>query len=403
MSFRKFRALARNWEALGDTDPMFGVLSDPTKHGGKWQVDEFFESGRAHVKKLLRTLDDARASYVRGRCLDFGCGVGRLTIPLAESFTHTVGVDVARPMIEAAQRHRAPGMRCEFVVNRHPDLRDFATATFDVVHSCLVLQHIPPDISAGYIAEFFRVCKPGGLVVFQVPAAIRSDDEITATHALPASACAADIEMVEAPGAIEASTFVSLRLVITNRGTAAWRHDIPAGRHLCIGNHWLRDDGATAIQDDARAVLPRTVEPGESVDVVLPVQAPGEPGRYILEIDLVQEHVCWFAEQGSATARAPITVTGRQPGSPQAPPAATPKPTSQPKAAATSSARMTIPRFRSLLRRLRGVTPTFEMHIVPRAEVERVIGANGGQLIRAVDDNAAGAGWLSYTYICRRA
>lgn len=32
---RKFKTLARNWEALGDTDPMFGVLSDPTKHGGK--------------------------------------------------------------------------------------------------------------------------------------------------------------------------------------------------------------------------------------------------------------------------------------------------------------------------------------------------------------------------------
>jgi hypothetical protein len=41
------------------------------------------------------------------------------------------------------------------------------------------------------------------------------------------------------------------------------------------------------------------------------------------------------------------------------------------------------------------------MHVVPRAIVERTIREHGGELLRAVDDNAAGPGWLSYTYICR--
>ena len=47
-------------------------------------------------------------------------------------------------------------------------------------------------------------------------------------------------------------------------------------------------------------------------------------------------------------------------------------------------------------------TPTFEMHVVPRAEVERVIRAHGGELLQAIDDNAAGDRWLSYTYVCRK-
>src|SRR3954471_18383643 len=81
---RKFRTLARNWEALGDTDPFYGVLSDPSKQGGQWNVDEFFASGRAHVDTLLRTLRSARATFLPGRCLDFGCGVGRVTVPLSE-------------------------------------------------------------------------------------------------------------------------------------------------------------------------------------------------------------------------------------------------------------------------------------------------------------------------------
>ena len=46
--------LARNWEVLGDTDPMFGILSDPSKHGGKWDPETFFASGRVHVQSLLR-------------------------------------------------------------------------------------------------------------------------------------------------------------------------------------------------------------------------------------------------------------------------------------------------------------------------------------------------------------
>jgi len=140
---RRFRTLARNWEALGETDPLFGVLSDPAKYGGKWDPAEFFESGRAHVQKLWRVLGDAGATFEPGTCLDFGCGVGRLTIPLSERFQHTIGLDVAGPMVDAARQHKPTDARCDFVVNRDPDLHRFARATFDMVHSCLVLQLSP--------------------------------------------------------------------------------------------------------------------------------------------------------------------------------------------------------------------------------------------------------------------
>lgn len=397
---RKFRTLARNWEALGDTDPMFGVLSDPTKHGGKWQHDEFFASGRAHVEKLMRTLSDARATFEPGTCLDFGCGVGRLTIPLAESFRQTVGVDVAAPMVEAARRHQPAGTRCAFLVNRDPDLRRFPRGTFDLVHSCLVLQHIPPDVSPGYIAEFFRVSKPGGLVVFQVPAETRTEAQISASHALPDSAYMAALSLDEVPASIEAGDFAAVRVQVTNRSDVTWRHDIPAGRHLCVGNHWLREDGSRAVDDDARGFLPKPVTPGDTVQVPLRVQAPAEPGRYVLEVDLVQEHICWFVQRGSPTARTPVTVVGPSPRSSLRPhEASSHAPVS---AIAPEPTRPRASIVRRLIRRLQGGTPTFEMHVVPRAIVEQTIRDHGGELLRAVDDNAAGPGWLSYTYICRR-
>ena len=395
---RQFRALARNWEAIGDADPMFGVLSDPAKHGGKWDAAEFFASGRAHVETLLRMLTDARAGFERGTCLDFGCGVGRLTLPLAELFQRTIGVDVALPMIEAARRHQPPDLRCEFIVNRDPDLRRFESGTFDLVHSSLVLQHISADVTPVYIAEFFRIARPGGLVVFQLPAETRGEHVAFESHALPGEAYAATLAFLDPPSAIATSAFATVRVRVTNRSTVTWPHDIPAGRHICLGNHWLQDDGTRLIDDDARALLPYPVLPGATAEIPLTVQAPDTSGRYLLEVDLVQEHTCWFSDRGSVPARTAITVAGDPPRDVQT----VSGPRVAPQHALPSGARARRPLLRRLLRRLRGGRSTFEMHVMPRVEVERTIQANGGRLLRAVDDNAAGPRWLSYTYICRR-
>lgn len=383
----RFRALAKNWRALGDVDPMFGVLSDPAKYGGRWAIDEFYETGRAHVTKLRRILAEHDVTFDRGDCLDFGCGMGRLTIPLAAHFSRTVGVDVARSMIGDARRHVPADVDCRFVVNSHPDLREFPSGAFDVVHTCLVLQHIPPDVSVQYIAEFFRVARPGGLVVFQLPAETRTEAQISALHALPDDGYRAEIMVSDAPGRLAAGERTTINLRVVNRSAATWRHDIPAGRHICIANHWRHADGSTAVADDGRAYLPVTLHPGESADVALVVQAPAIEGEYELEIDLVQERVCWFAERGSPTARVAIRV----------------QPSSPPK---TIEGNALAPDRSSLWQRLRrwyrGGTPTFEMCVVPRESVEATILANGGRLLHAIDDNAAGERWLSYTYVCRK-
>jgi SAM-dependent methyltransferase len=414
---RTFRALARNWEALGDADPLYGVLSDPSKQGRQWSQEDFFESGRAHVDMLLRMLSSARASVVPGACLDFGCGVGRLTLPLSEHFEWTIGVDVAEPMIDAARDHAPTGARCEFVLNRQPDLRCFADGTFDLVHSSLVLQHIPPGISLRYVGEFVRVCKPGGLVVFQLPAAARSAREQAASDVLLPEACRAALALVTDVPTLSSSESASVVVRVTNLSPTTWRHDIGGGRHICVGNHWLRADGGSAIADDGRAPLPRDVEPGVTIEIPLTVRAPDVPGEYQLELDLVQEHVCWFADRGSTTARANVRVASRgdarlvdtEPVAPPLPvvPAlpVAPRQPVPPRSRTPASPRANGPGrvLRRLVRRLTRATPTFEMHVVPRADVERTLERAGAQVLCVVDDNAAGPAWLSYTYVCRRA
>jgi hypothetical protein len=45
------------------------------------------------------------------------------------------------------------------------------------------------------------------------------------------------------------------------------------------------------------------VPPGGSVHVDLAVTVPSAPGRYLLELDLVHEGICWFGQHGSPPAR----------------------------------------------------------------------------------------------------
>lgn len=161
------------WEKYGASDPLFGVLSDKRKRGGGWDRDEFFATGTADIAEAMAYLDSLGAGPNRGAALDFGCGVGRLTQALAEVFDNVTGVDISAPMVANARRYNRHGDRCSYLVNTAENLGLLADASFDFIYTDKVLQHIPPRVASAYIAEFFRVLKPGGIVLFQIPSGRR--------------------------------------------------------------------------------------------------------------------------------------------------------------------------------------------------------------------------------------
>jgi len=106
----------------------------------------------------------------RDDVLDFGCGVGRLTRSLAAHFGRCVGVDISAPMLAQAEELNRECDRCRFVLNATEDLRVFESASFDLVYTRYVLQHLPTRAMVrSYLSEFMRVLRPGGLLVFQLP------------------------------------------------------------------------------------------------------------------------------------------------------------------------------------------------------------------------------------------
>lgn len=158
----------RVYERLGREDPLWAVLTDDQYRHNRWDVERFFATGREEIGRALAQLDELSVSPMRGSALDFGCGVGRLTQALCLHFDRVVGVDISSTMVAKADEFNRFPDKCQYVVNTEPRLAGFEDDSLDFVYSNISLQHSPPRYQAGYIREFLRTLRPGGVAMFQV-------------------------------------------------------------------------------------------------------------------------------------------------------------------------------------------------------------------------------------------
>lgn len=120
----------------------------------------YFQALHEHVRGALREWAGREATL-----LDAGCGTGGLIKRLAsETRWRWTGVDIS-PVAAELARERAPQAR---IVEASVTALPSADASFDAVVSADVLYHLDDDAAA--VREFFRVLRPGGAVVINVPA-----------------------------------------------------------------------------------------------------------------------------------------------------------------------------------------------------------------------------------------
>ncbi len=158
----------RHWDSFARRDPLWAVLTTPGKEGNRWATDEFFASGQREVDAVIAIMRTHQPAAGRRQALDFGCGVGRITQALAQHFDRVTGVDISAAMLVHARRRNRHGDQITYEHNPVAHLGRFADGTFDLVFSVLTLQHLAPEYSRRYLAEFMRVCAPGGAVYFQM-------------------------------------------------------------------------------------------------------------------------------------------------------------------------------------------------------------------------------------------
>ncbi|MBB5895239.1 methyltransferase domain-containing protein [Kutzneria kofuensis] len=361
--------LKSTWEKLGRVDPRWAVLTDPDRRHGGWDTDEFLATAAAPIQRV-RELTEAAGLSLGDRALDFGCGAGRLSNGLAAHVDTVVGVDIAQSMVDEAVK-----------INRFPDRVSFTSydghrlpfddESFDSVVSLISIQHSPPAVQLACLVEMHRVTRPGGVLVLQIPARPNKPTS------LAAEAMRAGIEPLDAPGTVGAGQTVMVRAKITNLSSAVW----PAGQLIRLGNHW-RAGEEPVRWNDGRTDIPHDIAPGASVEMQVPVAAPDEPGSYVLELDLVQEAVSWFAEAGGTSVRVPVEVVAAPVAAPVVV-APTEESPAEPPAQGRDDGGM-------------------EMFGMDQNLVRLLFAHCGSDVVAAVPDDMAGSEWESYTYVIRR-
>jgi 4-amino-4-deoxy-L-arabinose transferase-like glycosyltransferase len=128
--------------------------------------------------------------------------------------------------------------------------------------------------------------------------------------ALPDSAFRARLNLNDPPEVLPAGEHMDLLVAVKNESDIVWPARERSGGHLQVsaGNHWLDRDGRMLMHDDGRAALLSDLPPQKETQLKLTVNAPKKTGTYILEIDMLQEGVSWFALKGSPTLRVPVRV-----------------------------------------------------------------------------------------------
>lgn len=162
----------RDWEQWGAHDPYFGVYSREEYRAGALTNEAkaaFFTSGETHIRRIWRDIEAAFGSGFEPRsALDFGCGVGRLVLPLAQRASLVTGVDVSPSMLAEAKRNCSVADVANVVFIESDDNLSRVTDMFDLVHSYIVLQHIPWRRGRGILQALAARVAPGGVLAVQI-------------------------------------------------------------------------------------------------------------------------------------------------------------------------------------------------------------------------------------------
>jgi SAM-dependent methyltransferase len=166
------------WEHLGKARPHFSVLTNPHFLPEKIDrsIDRFWSSGEAEVKGIERAL--ARHGLPKDlsglACVEYGCGVGRVSVPLARRFGKVHAYDISAAHLALAKARAAECGQSNVRFHQCKGSPRGVLEGCDFFYSRIVFQHNPPPIIRELILAALESLNPGGLAMFQVPTFIKN-------------------------------------------------------------------------------------------------------------------------------------------------------------------------------------------------------------------------------------
>jgi 2-polyprenyl-3-methyl-5-hydroxy-6-metoxy-1,4-benzoquinol methylase len=170
---RLYAKTAAQWHKLGETEPYWSVITQENylQSHFKQNRDLFYATGEQEAKVLDIALERHFIEHNRmGRCLELGCGVGRVTGALARRYREVIAIDISEPHLQIAEEE----LQKQGVGNVKYERLAFIEQTqdfgpIDLFYSKIVLQHNPPPVMEVLLKNLLAALNPGGIGLFQIP------------------------------------------------------------------------------------------------------------------------------------------------------------------------------------------------------------------------------------------
>ena len=119
---------------------------------------------------------------------------------------------------------------------------------------------------------------------------------------LPAEAYKVEWGQIAVPSQMTSGQELDFDATLKNASSVAW----PGGAGTTgvlytvrLSHRWLQGEKVVQDYGQTRTELPTVVGPGQTVTVRSHLTAPGTPGRYQVQVELVHEGVAWFEGRGA--------------------------------------------------------------------------------------------------------
>lgn len=122
------------WDKFANKDAIF-YIDTAVKN-----AEEFWNKGETSIKTYVLPKIQKHRIHTN-RCIDFGCGIGRYSFPLAAHFHEVVGVDISEQMLQKAKSiaHEKQISNTRFI---HTNDLENLKKPVDFIYSVNVFQHI---------------------------------------------------------------------------------------------------------------------------------------------------------------------------------------------------------------------------------------------------------------------
>ena len=161
----------RQWKSLAEMKYQFSLPPVPPKSlqvrvAGSYH-EAFFEHGRGMFRDMQAILGKHGLSFSGfNNILDFGCGCGRLLIPMSilADAGKLSGTDIDAEAI--AWMRNSYSCFKDLDVNAEAPPTKYGDGQFDFIYSISIFTHLPEEMQRAWLGELARIIKPGGHGIF---------------------------------------------------------------------------------------------------------------------------------------------------------------------------------------------------------------------------------------------